>query len=73
MDVQMPILDGIAATQKIRSELPAESQPQIIAMTANALVGDKEKYLDSGMNDYVSKPVRIQELEAVLEKAAVAK
>ena len=38
-----------------------------------ALVGDKEKYLDSGMNDYVSKPVRIQELEAVLEKAAVAK
>ncbi len=73
MDVQMPILDGIAATQKIRSELPAESQPQIIAMTANALVGDKEKYLESGMNDYVSKPVRIQELEAVLEKAAVTK
>lgn len=73
MDVQMPIMDGIAATQKIRSELPADGQPQIVAMTANALVGDREKYLESGMNDYVSKPIRIKELEAVLEKIAVRK
>ncbi len=66
MDVQMPEMDGVTATQKIKESLPAEKMPRIIAMTANALAGDKEKYLASGMDDYVSKPVRIPELVRAL-------
>ncbi|MCB8948176.1 MAG: response regulator [Ardenticatenaceae bacterium] len=69
MDVQMPRLDGVAATEKIRNGWPTNQQPHIIAMTANALSGDREKYLVAGMNDYLSKPVKIQELAAALQKA----
>ena len=56
MDVQMPDLDGITATKYIRSQFEAHIQPIIVAMTANALVGDREKCLEAGMNDYISKP-----------------
>ena len=69
MDIQMPEMDGVEATQIIRQEWPKNQQPRIIAMTANALAGDKEKYLASGMDDYVSKPVKIQELINALEKS----
>jgi CheY-like chemotaxis protein len=62
MDVQMPDMDGVEATEQIRDIWPPAEQPRVIAMTANALTGDREKYLDSGMDDYISKPVRIQEL-----------
>ncbi len=68
MDVQMPNMDGVEATQQIRDIWPPEQQPTIIAMTANALTGDREKYLESGMDNYISKPVRIQELMDVLAK-----
>ena len=62
MDVQMPVMDGPTATQKIR-ELPGkESEVPIIALTANAMKGDKEKYLASGMTAYVAKPIAADEL-----------
>ena len=69
MDIQMPELDGLAATEHIRSEFPADRQPWIIAMTANALEGDRERCLEHGMDDYVSKPVRLDALTAALRDA----
>ncbi|ORX59667.1 hypothetical protein DM01DRAFT_1190365 [Hesseltinella vesiculosa] len=65
MDVFMPEMDGLEATAKIRSDTNAtHTIPYIIAMTACVMAGDKEKCLDAGMNGYVSKPVRKEELEA---------
>lgn len=72
MDIQMPEMDGIEATAAIRRKIQPENQPHIIAMTANALVGDREKYLNAGMDDYVSKPVRIDDLIAALEQSPIA-
>ncbi|NTU81662.1 MAG: response regulator, partial [Chloroflexales bacterium] len=69
MDMQMPELDGLGATERIRRELPRSRQPRIIAMTANAMQGDRELCLSAGMDDYVSKPVRLEELIAALERA----
>lgn len=61
MDVQMPYMDGIEATRKIRNELNLKHLP-IVAMTAHAMNGDRERCLEAGMNDYVSKPVNAQTL-----------
>lgn len=66
MDVQMPKMDGLEATLAIRKELSAKDLP-IVAMTANAMKGDKEKCLAVGMNDYLSKPIRPKELYSTLE------
>ena len=68
MDVQMPEMDGLEATRKIRG-MPEISQPYIIAMTAHAMKGDKEECLKAGMDDYVSKPVRIEQLQAALQNS----
>lgn len=62
MDIQMPEMDGMEATRQIRNNFAIHRQPRIIALTANALQGDKEKYISVGMDDYVSKPIRIREL-----------
>jgi len=65
MDVQMPEMDGVEATVKIRQRL-GENRPWIIALTANALQGDRERYLGVGMDDYLSKPLRIEDLAKAL-------
>jgi CheY-like chemotaxis protein len=67
MDVQMPEMDGLEATKKIR-ELSGK-QPLIIAMTANAMQGDREMCLQAGMNDYISKPINLDDLVSMLEKS----
>ena len=66
MDVRMPELGGLEATRQIRKLWPVSRQPKIIAVTAYALEGDREKCLEAGMDDYVSKPVRMEELESTL-------
>lgn len=68
MDVQMPNMSGIAATQKIRRLPGPNADVPIIAMTANAMVGDRESYLEAGMNDYVSKPIDPSLLSAALTR-----
>lgn len=70
MDVEMPDLDGIETTRLIRSNWKIEDQPRIIAMTAHALAGDKERFLESGMDDYISKPVRPQAIVNALSKSS---
>lgn len=68
MDIQMPELDGISATKLIRAlPAPANSVP-VVALTANAMIGDREKYLAAGMNDYVSKPINVVELTSALRR-----
>lgn len=69
MDVQMPEMDGEEATKEIRSGFPENRQPWIVAMTANALDGDRERYLSIGMDDYISKPINVSELQNVLKQA----
>ena len=65
MDVQMPELDGLEATRRIRARWP-DRPLRIVAMTANAMEGDREMCLAAGMDDYVSKPIRPDELAAAL-------
>jgi CheY-like chemotaxis protein len=68
MDVNMPEMDGYTTTRLIR-ELPEPySLTPIIALTADAMQGDKEKCIEAGMNDYISKPFKLEEIEAVLKK-----
>ena len=69
MDVQMPELDGLDASRRICERWPQESRPHIIAMTANALPEDREACFAAGMNDYVAKPIRADELAAALKRA----
>jgi PAS domain S-box-containing protein len=72
MDMQMPEMDGLEATRQIRSWAPLD-EPYIIAMTANAMQGDREMCLEAGMDDYVSKPIRVNELIAALSRGAEAR
>jgi CheY-like chemotaxis protein len=69
MDVQMPEMDGLEATRQICARWPRGERPHIIAMTANALLGDREKCLEAGMDDYVAKPIRVDELVGAISKA----
>src|SRR5690606_26743271 len=69
MDIQVPEMHGLESTRCIREQ--ATNQPIIIAMTANALQGDRAECLSAGMNDYINKPVKLDELVAMLQRCAV--
>ncbi len=69
LDVQMPEMDGEEAAREICRRYPPEQRPILIAMTANALEGDRERYLAVGMDDYISKPIRVDDLMRGLENA----
>jgi len=68
MDVQMPEMDGLEATRLLRAQ--ATRQPVIIALTANAMAGDEEICREAGMDDYLSKPIQLEELVSKLRKWA---
>jgi len=68
MDIQMPIMDGIETTRIIRQTVAASQQPHIIAITAHAMQGDREGYLAAGMDDYISKPIKLDALVTALHK-----
>jgi CheY-like chemotaxis protein len=68
MDCQMPELDGYAATQEIRRREGGEKHNIVVAMTANAMQGDREKCLNSGMNDYIPKPIKRDLVEEMITK-----
>lgn len=68
MDMQMPELDGVTAMQNIRALLAGKNCPPIVAMTAHALPGDRERYLSIGMDDYVAKPVSSADLRSLFER-----
>ena len=68
MDVQMPVMNGLEATQAIIEKYPEDVRPHIIAITANAMPGDRERFLEAGMVDYLSKPIRFKDVQDVLIK-----
>lgn len=70
MDIMMPEMDGVEASDLIRKKDEAgdEKKPLIVALTANALRGDREKYLALGLDDYIGKPVKLQDIEEMLKK-----
>jgi len=68
MDVQMPEMDGLEATRRIVAN--GSQRPRIVAMTANAMQGDREMCLAAGMDDYVTKPIRVDQLVEALNNVA---
>lgn len=72
MDIQMPEMDGLATAREIRKLPEKKGQTPIVALTANALHGDKEKYLAGGMDDFISKPLKSADIERVLSKFVTA-
>jgi CheY-like chemotaxis protein len=68
MDIQMPEMDGLEATRQIVDRWSQDLRPTIIAMTANVMEGDREVTIEAGMDDYVAKPIRVDELIAALSR-----
>lgn len=73
MDCQMPVMDGYTAARTIRQNQQSYSNIYIIALTANAMDGDKDKCLEAGMNDYLSKPLRKGDLATKLQQVLIKK
>ena len=73
MDVQMPEMDGLEAARRITAAVPAGARPRIVAMTANAMQGDREACLAAGMDDYLTKPIRVEQLVQALNLAHARK
>ncbi len=71
MDIQMPEMDGLEAAHRIIEELPAEDQPAILAMTANVLSDDRERCMQAGMRDFISKPIRFDTLKEMIERYCI--
>src|SRR5204862_1663969 len=69
MDVQMPDMDGLEASRVIHEGWSTEQRPRIVAMTANAMQGDREECLAAGMDDYLTKPIQVKALQEALERA----
>lgn len=68
MDMEMPVMDGIESTKRIRSNVPENEQPVIIAITANAFLEDRERCLKAGMNDFLTKPVSMDDIKDMINK-----
>lgn len=73
MDIQMPEMDGMAATKIIRRQCQDSQQPWIVALTANVMSGARQEYLENGMDDFLGKPLRPNDLSAALDRAAEAR
>jgi len=73
MDVQMPEMDGLEASRQVCARWSGNRRPHIIAMTAHAMQGDREECLRAGMNDYVSKPIRVPDLVEALNRVQALK
>jgi CheY-like chemotaxis protein len=73
MDVQMPEMDGLEASRRITAQWPKDARPRIVAMTANAMAGDREMCLAAGMDDYVTKPIRVEQLVEALNRVQARK
>jgi CheY-like chemotaxis protein len=70
MDVQMPEMDGLEASRRITAKWSAGERPRIVAMTANAMQGDREMCIAAGMDDYLTKPIRVETLVEALNNVA---
>ena len=73
MDVQMPEMDGLEASRQINARWQSRDRPRIIAMTANAMQGDRDMCLAAGMDDYLTKPIRVERLVEALNQASARK
>jgi CheY-like chemotaxis protein len=73
MDVQMPEMDGLEASRRITAQWPPDARPRIVAMTANAMAGDREMCLAAGMDDYITKPIRVEQLVEALNRVQARK
>ena len=73
MDVQMPEMDGLEASRRLTAKYELAQRPRIVAMTANAMQGDREECLAAGMDDYLTKPIRVDALVDALTRCAVRK
>ena len=69
MDIEMPEMDGMEATRRILADYPPDRLPKIIAVTANAMEGDRERFIAAGMSGYVSKPIRVEDLVEALRQS----